>query len=51
MYATIRTTTSIYNGTTSYMVILAGVGCVFATKSKRKADNRLANILKAANAK
>ena len=50
MYATIRTTTSIYNGTTSYMVILTGVGCVFATKSKRKAENRLANILKAANA-
>lgn len=50
MYATIRTSTSIYNGTTTYMVILTSVGCVFATKSKRKADNYLARMLKDANA-
>lgn len=49
-YASIRTSTNIHNGITTYMVILTNVGCVFATQSKVKAANRLARILKYANA-
>lgn len=45
IYATIK-----FNGSKTYTVVLSCGTCVFATQSKVKAENRLANILKAANA-
>jgi hypothetical protein len=44
-YATIA-----FNGSKTYMVVLGCGTCVFVTTSKVKAENRLARILKDANA-
>ena len=44
-YATIR-----FNGSKTYTVVMSCGTCVFATQSKRKAENFLARILKCANA-
>ena len=44
-YATIK-----FNGSKTYTVVMSCGTCVFATQSKRKAENHLARILKDANA-
>ena len=44
-YATIK-----FNGSKTYTIVMSCGTCVFATQSKKKAENRLAHILKAANA-